>query len=717
MYKNLFLAIALLASTAIDAQQPEKDSIKTKQLGEITVVGNANKFKVDKSQSVAKLPLRDLENPQVYNSISEVVLKEQVVTELVGALRNATGITRLWESTGRPSDGAEYYSIRGFSLQPTIVNGVASLTNGTLDLANVESIEAIKGPSGTLYGGNLIYYGGLINVNTKKPFDSFGGEIGYITGSYGLNRVAADINTPLSNQASFRLNAAYQYQNTFQDAGFSKSLFISPSFKFKASDDLTFLVNTEYKAGEKANAPMFFLQRSVPVLFTNIDLFENNYKKSYTSNQLTIKNPTFSMQSQALYKISPSWNSQTIVSSSNTKTDGYYQYLWDGYNGSDFYRYISKQNSSTNTIDIQQNFNADLWLGKIRNRVLVGGDYLQKEIVSNNSPWVSHGVVSLSKQTDSGVLTTEAVDSNLAKGGEADVSDATVKIWSGYFSDVVNITRNFSALLGLRIDSYSARASSSVEEVEGQTTFSQKLGVVYQPLLDKVSLFANYMNGFQNLDPVLVYDSNNNVTGSQILKPEKANQLEIGVKTNVYKDKISFTASYYDIRVKDKAMSASDQINNTVQGGKVRSKGVEFSLIASPFNGMNLIAGYSYNDNKVTKDAANSNYLGLRTEESGPANLFNFWASYKADKGALKGFTLGFGGNSASKYNTLNRISTNQFTLPGYTILNGLVSYSGDKYILSLKADNLTNKKYFGGWSTVTPQKLRTISLAMNYKF
>lgn len=712
MYKRLFWVAAIAATSTLAAQEAPKDSVKTQHLGEITVLGNANKFKVDKSQTVAKLPLRDLENPQVYNSIPEAMIKEQVITDLNDALKNATGITRLWESTGRPGDGAEYYSMRGFNVQPTIVNGVASLTNGTLDLANVESIEVIKGPSGTLYGGNLIYYGGLINVNTKKPFDVFGGEIGYITGSYGLNRITADVNTPLNDQASFRLNAAYQYQTTFQDAGFSKSLFIAPSFKFKATDDLTFVVNTEYKAGEKANAPMIFFQRTLPVVFSSIDLFEKNYKKSYTSNQLTIKNPTFGMQAQALYRISPYWNSQTIVSSSNAKADGYYHYLWDKYNGSEFYRYISKQNSSTNTIDIQQNFNADLWLGKIRNRVLIGGDYLQKEIRLNDSPWVANGVVSLSGQTDLGVLTSEGVDALLAAAGASAASAATVKIWSGYFSDVVNVSRNLSAMLGLRVDSYTADASG----VKGQTTFSQKLGLVYQPVLDKVSLFANYTNGFQNLDPASVYDENKNFVGMQILKPEKANQFEVGLKSNLYQDRISFTASYYDIRVTDKTMSASDGLN-VVQAGKVRSKGVELSLITSPFDGMNLIAGYSYNDNKVTKDGANSNYIGLRTEESGPANLFNFWASYKAEKGALKGFTIGFGGNTASKYNTLNRILTHKFTLPGYTIFNGLVSYSGNKYTLSLKADNLANKKYFGGWSTVTPQKLRTISLAMNYKF
>jgi iron complex outermembrane receptor protein len=73
-----------------------------------------------------------------------------------------------------------------------------SLNNGTLDPAGIETIEAIKGPSGTLYGGSVISYGGLINVITKKPYNYFGGEVNYINGSYGLNRISADVNTPLS---------------------------------------------------------------------------------------------------------------------------------------------------------------------------------------------------------------------------------------------------------------------------------------------------------------------------------------------------------------------------------------------------------------------------------------------------------------------------------------------------------------------------------------
>src|SRR3546814_18111190 len=56
-----------------------------------------------------------------------------------------------WSSDVCSSDLA-YYSMRGFSVQPTMVNGLPGLTNGSLDPAGIERIDVIKGPSGTLFG-------------------------------------------------------------------------------------------------------------------------------------------------------------------------------------------------------------------------------------------------------------------------------------------------------------------------------------------------------------------------------------------------------------------------------------------------------------------------------------------------------------------------------------------------------------------------------------
>lgn len=139
------------------------------ELNEVSINSyRTNPFKNDSSFAVSRLPLKDLENPQVYNSISKELIDQQVVTEFNDALKNATGIARLWESTGRGGDGAEYYSMRGFSVQPTMVNGLPSVNNGVIDPANIESIEVIKGPSGTLFGSPMISYGGLCTLERKK---------------------------------------------------------------------------------------------------------------------------------------------------------------------------------------------------------------------------------------------------------------------------------------------------------------------------------------------------------------------------------------------------------------------------------------------------------------------------------------------------------------------------------------------------------------------
>ncbi|MDZ7607409.1 MAG: hypothetical protein U5K79_17895 [Cyclobacteriaceae bacterium] len=156
---------------------------------------------------------------------------------------------------------------------------------------------------------------------------------------------------------------------------------------------------------------------------------------------------------------------------------------------------------------------------------------------------------------------------------------------------------------------------------------------------------------------------------------------------------------------------------NSTQGGEVESKGFEFSLIANPVAGLNIIAGYSNNHTEVTKDNPGDGYVGLRPEEAGPEQLINFWATYTMEGGSLKGLGIGFGGNSASEHKTLNRDNTGTFVLPAYTVINATLSYTGNQYGIILKANNLTNQKYYSGWSTVTPQNLRNISLSLSYRF
>ncbi len=720
------------------------------QLNEVVINGNSNKFARTESEVVSKMPLKDIENPQVYNTISAEILKEQVITNFDDALKNAPGLDKLWESTGRGGDGAGYFSLRGFAVQPTMVNGVPRLTNGSPDPANIERIEVIKGPSGTLFGSSLISYGGLINITTKRPYSYFGGNISYTAGSYGLNRYAIDINTPLSKEKKvyLRLNAAHHTENSFQDAGFRKSLFVAPSLSYEVNDRLSFLVNAEFYNGKSTNQTMLFLDRGAPNLRVhNMDELGYDNKRSYTGNDLYIETPTFNIQAIMDYKLSDQWKSQTILSRSSAKSDGYYSYLYEGTRftgvteGIVLNRYINKQNSQTSAVDIQQNFIGDFQLGNMRNRLIVGLDYFTRSIIDNSTGYMVNGQIYIGNNLaqfnnlvlgffdesqyvdDSGVLTQPGTDALLANSGISPTK-AKQEVYSAYASDVINITPALSAMASLRVDRFS-------NEKANQTALSPKFGVVYQPILDKLSVFANYMNGFVNTDPT--QDRVNGIPIAVTLDPEQANQIEFGVKANLFNDRLIGSVSYYQTKVSDLVYTQyiprlnpdgsqmvdenGDPLPDNVynrQDGAQTNKGIEFSITANPVDGLNILAGYSYNDSKLTKGDAS--FVGFRPESAGPRNLANLWASYKFTTGKLNGFGLGFGGNYGSENKIFNR-NIGSFTLDEYTVLNASVFYNINAFAITLKLDNLTNEEYYKGWSTINPQRPRSFAANLTYNF
>ena len=209
-----------------------------------------NKFSRKTSAYVAKMPLKNIENSQVYNTITNQLIVSQSLNTLDDALKNVTGVSKLWASTGRSNDGAAFFSSRGFSVQPQLVNGVAGITNSFINSSNIERIEVIKGPSGTLFGGSVASYGGLINIVTKKPYNGTGGTISASYGSFGFEKLNADINvTDKSEKFSLRFNTGFQNEGSFQDAGLKRSLFMAPAISYKVNNDLTF--NLSYEVNQE----------------------------------------------------------------------------------------------------------------------------------------------------------------------------------------------------------------------------------------------------------------------------------------------------------------------------------------------------------------------------------------------------------------------------------------------------------------------------------
>ncbi|PZR21600.1 MAG: TonB-dependent siderophore receptor [Flavobacterium psychrophilum] len=736
------------------------------QLNEVIIEGKGNKFARTKSDVVAKMPLKDIENPQVYNTISAEVLKEQIVTNFDDALKNAPGLDKLWESTGRGGDGAAYYSLRGFAVQPTMRNGVPGLTNGNPDPANIDRIDVIKGPSGTLFGSSLISYGGLINVTTKRPYSTFGGNISYTSGTYGLNRTTLDINTPLNAEKKvyLRLNAAYHTEDSFQDAGFKKSLYVAPTLSYEVNDRLSFLVNAEFYNGRSTNQTMLFLDRSNPLRVHNMDELVYDNRRSYTSNDLYMDTPSFNMQAFMNYKINDKWTSQTIVSRNSAKSNGYYSYLYEGTSaieaavgatmpgfaiteGIILSRSTSKQDSETSGTDIQQNFIGEFNTGAVKHKFIGGLDYFTRYVRNNSTGYGNQGFVNLgvnadvfaaiapmlnaaygspmgdSNPDDTGVLTQAGADAGIANQGPY-YSKANQEIFSAYVSDVAYLLPNLSVMASVRIDHFT-------NDNGKQTAVSPKFGAVYQIIPEQLSVFGNYMNGFVNTDPAS--NINRNVTTVQSFDPEHANQVEFGLKADLFNSRLSGSISYFETKVKDMVYTLytteTEDLNgngsieldetffnqNSFNNGAQTNKGIEVSITANPVEGLNILAGYSYIDARLS--SGDPDFVGHRPESAGPRNLANLWASYKFSTGTLRNFGLGFGGNYGTESYIFNRTLGGTFALPEYTVLNASVFYNAEPFIITLKLNNLTDEEYYKGWSTINPQAPRTFLANITYNF
>lgn len=129
----------------------------------------------------------------------------------------------LVSSTGSEANGAA--RIRGVGTvgdNPGLESSVAVFIDGVYrsrtgagltDLGEIERIEVLRGPQGTLFGRNAS--AGLINIVTKSPSFTFGanGEVTY--GNYDAMRVQAGVTGPISDTIALRLDGLYSKRDGF----------------------------------------------------------------------------------------------------------------------------------------------------------------------------------------------------------------------------------------------------------------------------------------------------------------------------------------------------------------------------------------------------------------------------------------------------------------------------------------------------------------------
>ncbi|KPH11920.1 TonB-dependent siderophore receptor [Chryseobacterium sp. ERMR1:04] len=732
--KNVLICTSLLGSVLTLAQ--EKDSANTKRIDEVII----NTYIKKDSDYSNKMTLKAIENPQVYSSIDKVILENQGIYTVDEAFRNIPGLQTMWTANGRAGDGGAYVNLRGFVSSNSLRNGVLGSVTGAIDAINLEKVEVLKGPSGTLFGSLLTSYGGVINRVTKKPFETFGGNINLSGGSYDTYRAAVDVNAPLTQDKKllFRLNSAYTNEGTFQTEGFKRNLAIAPSLTYNPTDRLNINFEMElFQMKSMSDQTFFFYSGKYLQKVNNIKDLNLDYKNSYLGKDLTNTGRSINFFGQVNYKISNNIKSSTNISTSSSYSNGFMPYLFfTGDDATSMYRSDqSTRDSRKKSINFQQNFNGDFRIGNLRNRVVLGFDYLRvnndqnfydingfdRNAAGEPIPVPLHQPGFNYTNFNGTALHTKY---DAVAGNETPyLINGTQENYAVYLSNVLSITNNLNVLMALRVDNFNNKpgvpATPDPEERKSfnQTFFSPKLGIVYEVVKDKFSVFGNYQNSFKNLD---YYKDAAGLTRTPT--PEQANQMEGGIKTSLFNGKISSTLSYYNIKVKDVLRNAinSNDPRAQVQDGTIVSKGVELEVNAYLVKGFTAIVGFSYNDSKYTQ--ADASVENRRPNTAGSPYLANLYASYQFLDGNLKGLGFGIGGNYASENKIVNNLDTatntnNVFTLPSYIVLNANAYYDTKKFRIGIKADNFTNEHYWIGYTTANPQKLMNIIGSVTYKF
>ncbi len=117
---------------------------------------------------------------------------------------------------GATGETSGNFHIRGIPGIATYVDGVWQSTDAglmTMNVVEVERIEVLRGPQGTLFGKNST--GGAIQYVTRLPGEEFGARVDLTAGSYDRRDVVAAVDVPLSDNFFAKFTGAQLYRDGF----------------------------------------------------------------------------------------------------------------------------------------------------------------------------------------------------------------------------------------------------------------------------------------------------------------------------------------------------------------------------------------------------------------------------------------------------------------------------------------------------------------------
>lgn len=768
MRYNLLLALSFISFASYSQEfartegtSTANDTVKNKKgeiLNEVFITTNKPKKPIEAARSGIKV----MDLPQSVQIIGSEIIEEQQAIRLSEVVKNLNGVY-----VGSARGGAqESFFSRGYDMSANNMfkNGFRYNAGSIPEVSSLEKVEFLKGGSALLYGN--VAPGGIINLVTKTPKFTQGGEISMQMGSYSFYKPTLDIYGPLNKSIAYRFIASYENSESFRDYVKNERIYVNPSFLFHLSDKTQITVQGDYLSADWTpdfgtgivGKTILDLPRneffgslwstantksaSASMLF-NHD-FNKNWKLNFNSSYQSYRRTQTSTAQLSTVEANGNWKRGL------TKADGAEQIFGD-------------------QLSLQGNFNT----GSVKHQIFTGVDY-----ENSLAPSYTFGFYNPAKPAD--LITTEDSAINLYTydystqsrvipypSRTTQLTSTETQRFGAYFQDLVSINKYVKVLAGLRWSWQQAEATSKKEVIEKKnnvnvitttyenalpitgaktlnTAFSPKAGLVIQPTTD-LSLFASYSNSFT--------PNTGTTVDPKPLDPSIIDQYEVGIKKDFWKGLLSTNVTVYQISNNNLAQTAQFLADGVTQNantnfkelvGATKGKGVEIDITANPVAGLNILAGYSFNETKVSKSSGTNGSLVVgdilaRT----PKHTANLSFFYKLPEGLLKGLTFGaianYVGDRTGGWNDdylwtevkptpanpkpdpayIITIRDRDIPLQGYTTIDASLGYEWRKISILSKLSNITNELNYTVHEnySVNPIAPRQVMTSLRYKF
>ena len=631
-----------------------------------------------------------VEIPQSVSVITRQQMEDQNVRSLNEALRYTPGVAA--EQWGGVT-AFDQFTIRGFNYSDTgysdtFQDGLRN-TNGLLfgtqqvDPFLLEQIDVLRGPASVLYG--LANPGGVIALTSKLPTQQTIRRVEVEGGSNNYGRVGLDFGGALSDDGRvlYRMVATGHLSDGMQRHTKQKGYALAPSVTFNPDDSnsLTLYSRFQYdpNLGAITSLPMEGTLRSNP----NGRLAHDAYPGEPRHN--TFKRKQSTVGYSYTHSFSDDWSTE-LKGRYFGETSNYDAVIFGGLQ--EDMRTINRQTAVSdehyNTLNFDNQLHGRFDTGDVGHQLLAG---VNVDHMRGNADYGSGSVTPL--------------DIYAPRYGEAQfgptfpwMDNRSKSTQTGVYLQDQLSWQQWRATLGVRHD----RSKIINKDYLYGQNYTQRdhattgrVGINY--------LFNNgispYLTWAQSFQPVAGLSRD-----QKPFDPSRGKLYEAGVKYQPPGTTTLLTAAVYHL-TQTKSLTADPEVAGLqVQGGKVRSRGIELEARGALTDQFSVIASYTLQDVEYRKDTPERE--GKRPPRV-PRTFGSLWVDWQApDASPVSGLGAAVGGRFSG--GTKGGTMEHQVDTGGYGLVDASVRYELGKLDPSLRsgkvqltAQNLFDRKYVAG--------------------